>query len=290
MENFEKHRKRLMGIAYRMLGTRSDAEDILQDAYVKWMQSDSSMLRSPEAWLVTVVTRLSIDRLRSAKTEREHYVGQWIPEPWVTESVPPAEQYLEMAGDISVAFLMVLERLSPDERAAFLLKTVFDFDYPEIERMLGKSGDACRQLVHRARQRVKLGRPRFEVSREAHLALLRKFMEAARSGEKEKLTALFSEDITLTGDGGGKVQSVLRPLHGPDRVARLYCAIWKRYGESTDFMIAEINGIPGILRNVDGKLDSATSLVTDGNRILDIYTVRNPEKLKSVTNPHALSS
>ncbi|HQT25514.1 MAG TPA: RNA polymerase sigma factor SigJ, partial [Burkholderiales bacterium] len=249
MEIFDTHRKRLMGIAYRMLGTRSDAEDILQDAYVKWMQSDASEIRNPAAWLVSVVTRLSIDRLRAAKAEREHYVGQWIPEPWVTEHVPPAEQPLEMAGDISVAFLMVLERLAPEERAAFLLKTVFDFDYPEIAQMLGKSGDACRQLVHRARQRVKLDRPRFEVSREAHLELLGRFIEAARSGKREKLTALFSEDVTLTGDGGGKVLSVLRPLRGPERVAALFCAIRKRLGERMGFRVAEINGVPGILRD-----------------------------------------
>lgn len=290
MEIFGKHRKRLMGIAYRMLGTRSDAEDVLQDAYVKWMQSDASEIRSAEAWLVTVVTRLSIDRLRAAKAEREHYVGQWIPEPWLTDHAPPAEQPLEMANDISIAFLMVLERLAPEERAAFLLRTVFDFEYQEIAQMIGKSSEACRQLVHRARQRVKLDRPRFEVSSEAHLLLLQRFIEAARSGDRERLAALFSEDVTLTSDGGGKVPSVLRPLRGAERVAKLYYAIRRKLGERMAFRIAEINGIPGLLRNVDGELESATSFITDGTRILDIYVVRNPEKLKSVTEGQVRSS
>ncbi len=283
MDIFERHRQRLMGIAYRMLGTRSNAEDILQDAYVKWMQSDTAELRSPEAWLVTVVTRLCIDRLRLAKAEREHYVGEWLPEPWVSDHAPAAEHPIEMANDLSIAFLVVLERLSPEERAAFLLKEVFEFEYAEIAQMIGKNVEACRQLVHRARGRVKEGRPRFEVSRQAHLLLLKRFMEAARTGDMEKLKALFAEDISLTGDGGGKVPSVLRPLHGAERVAKLYYAISRRYQGRMDFRISEINDIPGIIRHVDGKLDSAVSLVTDGVRSLEIYVVRNPEKLKSVT-------
>ncbi len=279
-----------MGIAYRMLGSRSDAEDVLQDAYVRWHQADISSLKNPEAWLVTVVTRLSIDRLRLAKAEREHYVGQWIPEPWITDHAPPAEQPIEMANDLSIAFLMMLERLAPEERAAFLLKEAFDFDYEEISQTMGKSLDACRQMIHRAKLRMKQERPRFDVSRQAHIALLGKFIAAARSGDREKLMALFAEDVTLTGDGGGKVLSVLRPLHGSERVTRLYQAIVKRLVGKMEFRIAEINGIPGILRYVDGMLDSATSFVTDGARILDIYIVRNPEKLKSVTNPPSCPS
>lgn len=286
MENFDRHRTKLMGIAYRMLGSRSDAEDILQEAYVRWHQADIPSLNNPEAWLVTVVTRLSIDRLREAKAEREHYVGQWIPEPWVSEHAPPAEHPIEMANDLSVAFLLMLERLSPEERAAFLLKEVFDFGYVEIAQMTGKSQEACRQMVHRAKLRVRQDRPRFEVSRQAHLALLGKFIEAARCGDTAKLKALFSEDVTLTGDGGGKVPSVLKPLLGAERVANLYRAIHRSLGGRMDFHVAEINGIPGIVRHVDGDLESASSFVTDGMRILEIYVVRNPEKLKSVTECH----
>ena len=279
---FNQHRPRLMGIAYRMLGSRSDAEDILQDAYVRWIQSDTSTLRSPEAWLVTMVTRLSIDYLRRAKRERELYVGQWIPEPWVTDHAPPAEQPIELASDISIAFLMVLERLSPEERATFLLKEIFDFEYVEIAQMVGKSQEACRQLVHRAKERARQDRPRFEVSREAHRRLLERFIEAARSGDQGKLKALFAEDITLTGDGGGKVPSVLKPLHGADRVAKLFYAVQRKFGDRMDFDIVEINQSPGILRYMDGNLESATSFVTDGLHILDIFVVRNPEKLSFI--------
>lgn len=279
---FNQYRSRLIGIAYRMLGSRADAEDILQDAYVRWLQSDVSELRSPEAWLVTVVTRLSIDRLRIARKERENYIGQWIPEPWVMEHAPPAEQSIELAGDISTAFLMVLERLAPDERAAFLLHEVFDFGYPEIAQMLGKNLDACRQMVHRARQRVRQDRPRFEVNHEAHAHLLEKFINATRTGDRDQLKALFSEDVSLTGDGGGNVPSVLNILRGPERVSRLYLAVKQSFDGRMTFRIAQINGMPGILRYVDGNLESATSVVTDGRFILDIYVVRNPDKLKLV--------
>lgn len=290
MEIFENHRRKLMGIAYRMLGSRSDAEDVLQDASLKWIQADKRSLRSAEAWLVTVVTRLCLDRLRSAKALREHYVGEWLPEPWISDHVPAAEHPIEMANDLSIAFLVVLERLSPEERAAFLLREVFDFGYAEIAQMIGKSVEACRQLAHRARERVKGGRRRFEVNRQAHLLLLERFMEAAGTGEMEKLKALFAEDICLTGDGGGKVLSVLRPLHGAERVARLYAAISRRYPGRMDFRMADINRIPGIIRLLDGKPDSATSFVTDGARILEIHVVRNPEKLKSVTNRNSIPS
>lgn len=284
---FNRYRSRLVGIAYRMLGSRADAEDILQDAYVRWLQSDVSELRSPEAWLVTVVTRLSIDRLRIARKERENYIGQWIPEPWVMEHAPSAEQSIELAGDISTAFLMVLERLAPDERAAFLLHEVFDFGYPEIAQMLGKNLDACRQMIHRAKQRVRQDRPRFEVNREAHVRLLEKFINAARTGDRDQLKVLFSEDVSLTGDGGGKVPSVLNVLRGPERVSRLYLAVKRIFDGRMTFRIAEVNGMPGILRYVDEKLESTTSVVTDGRRILDIYVVRNPDKLRLIGR-HAL--
>ncbi len=279
---FNQYRGRLLGIAYRMLGSRADAEDILQDAYVRWHQSEVTELRNPEAWLVTVVTRLSIDRFRAAKKERESYVGQWIPEPWVTEHAPSAEHSIELAGDISIAFLMVLERLAPDERAAFLLHEVFDFGYAEIAQMLGKNQDSCRQMVHRARQRVRRERPRFEVNREAHILLLEKFISAARTGDREQLLTLFAADIRLTGDGGGKVPSVLKVLQGPERVLQLYLAIKRSFSERMTFLIAEINGVAGILRYIDGQLDSATSVLTDGKHILEVYVVRNPDKLRLI--------
>ena len=271
-----------MGIAYRMLGSRADAEDVLQEAYIRWLTIDEEGLRSAEAWLVTVVTRLSIDRLRLAKKEREQYIGQWIPEPWVAEDAPPPEHALELAGDISIAFLMMLERLAPDERAAFLLREVFEFGYPEIARALGKSQDACRQIVHRAKARVREHRPRFEVSREASVRLLEKFIAATRAGDRARVMALLADDVALTSDGGGEVQAVSRVLRGPRGVTRFHCGIARRYNGRLEYRIAMINGMPGLLRYLDGRLDSAISMPTDGVHILDIYIVRNPDKLRLI--------
>ncbi len=281
-EIFDQHRPRLMGIAYRMLGSRADAEDILQEAYLRWLTTAAGELRSAEAWLVTVVTRLSIDRLRLAKKERAHYAGEWIPEPWVTEEAPPPERALELAGDISTAFLMMPERLAPDERAAFLLHEVFEFGYPEIAQMLGRSQDACRQVVHRARARVRQDRPRFAVSREASVRLLERFIAAARAGDRAQVMALLAEDATLTGDGGGKAPTISRVLRGARGVSRFYCGITRLFAGRWEHRIAWINGMPGILRYLDGSLESAASFLTDGQRILDIYIVRNPDKLRRV--------
>jgi len=280
-EVFHQHRPRLMGIAYRMLGSRADAEDVLQEAYLRWLTAEAAALRSAEAWLVTVVTRLSIDRLRLAKKEREHYASAWIPEPWVTEEAPP-ERALELAGDISPAFLMMLERLAPEERAAFLLHEVFEFGYPEIAQMLGKSQEACRQIVHRAKARARQDRPRFAVSPEASLRLLEKFIAATRAGDRDEVMALLADDVTVTSDGGGKAAVISRVLRGPRGVARFQCGIARMFAGRMDHRIAWINGMPGILRYVDGSLDSATSVLTDGAHILDLYIVRNPDKLRLI--------
>lgn len=279
---FNLYRQKLMGVAYRMLGSRADAEDVLQDAYIRWLQSDVSDLRSAEAWLVTVVSRLSIDRLRVVKKERESYIGQWLPEPWVTENAPSAEQSIELAGDISIAFLMMLERLSLEERAAFLLHEIFELEYAEIAQLLDKNQDACRQLVHRAKGRVRQERPRFEVNRESHIRLLEKFIQASRTADRMQLMELFAEDVSFMGDGGGKVPSVLRMLRGAWRVLHLYQAIKNILKDRMEFRIAEINGAPGILRYVDGNLESTTSVVTNGAQILEIYVVRNPDKLRLI--------
>lgn len=280
-EPFVEARPRLFGLAYRMLGSRADAEDVVQDAYLRWQTARPEQLRNPEAWLVTVVTRLSIDRLRAAKKERETYTGPWLPEPLVEEDETP-ERAAELAGDISMAFLMVLERLAPEERAVFLLRDVFDMDYPEVAQMLGKHEDACRQMLHRARERVRQDRPRFHVNPDAHRRLLDRFVEASGSGDSEKLLALFADNVRMTGDGGGKVQAVLRVLEGAERVARFYSAISRLTAGRVSYRHMEINGEPGLLRFMDGRLEAAISLVTDGTRILDIYTVRNPDKLKYI--------
>lgn len=275
-------RPRLFSIAYRMLGTRADADDVLQDAWLRWHGADHAALQSGEAWLVTVVTRLAIDRLRAAKTERESYVGWWLPEPLVEIDERTPEAAAELASDLSVAFMWVLERLSADERAAFLLRQVFDHDYDEIAALLGKSEAACRQMVHRASERVQQERPRFDVSRDVHRGLLEKFMLAARSGERDAIIALLADDVKVFGDGGGKVPSVLGVLRGAYRIANLYWAMSRRLGDRVEYRMAHINGEPGLLRYVDGRIESAQAFVTDGQRIVEIYAVRNPDKLAGI--------
>jgi RNA polymerase sigma-70 factor (ECF subfamily) len=282
-EAFSAHRSRLFGVAYRMLGSRADAEDILQDAYIRWVESEIAEIRNPEAWLVTIVTRLCIDRLRSAKTEREAYVGPWLPEPLVSPQALSPERSSELASDISLAFLMVLERLTPEERAAFLLREVFDFDYGEISQIVGKSEAACRQAVHRAKERVQQDRPRFAVNREAHARLLEAFVAAAHSAEREKIMVLLADDARVTADGGGKVPSFLKVIQGADRVARFYAGLARKYGERLAYRTAEINGGPGLLRYFDGELESVHTFVSDGQRILEVYIIRNPDKLKAIS-------
>lgn len=279
---FTTLRPRLFAIAYRMLGTRADAEDVLQDAWLRWHRTDAATLQSAEAWLVTVVTRLAIDRLRTAKAEREAYVGWWLPEPLVEADERSPEAVAEFAGELSLAFLWVLERLAPEERAAFLLRQVFDHDYDEIAALLGKSEAACRQMVSRASQRVQQERPRFEVSQAAHRQLLEKFVQAARSGGRDAMQALLAEDVQLVGDGGGKVPSFGKILRGAHRIANLYWVLWRRLAPQIVYRIAQVNGEPGLLRYVDGRLESAQAFVTDGERIVAIYVVRNPDKLAGI--------
>lgn len=282
---FDALRPRLFGIAYRMLGVRADAEDVLQDAWLRWQAADQGALQSAEAWLVTVTTRLAIDRLRAAKAERDAYVGWWLPEPLVQVEERTPETAAEVAGDLSVAFLHLLERLGPEERAAFLLRQVFDYDYDEIAAMLDKTQPAVRQMVHRAQERVRQERPRFEVPRETHRRLLEKFMVAAQSGQRDAIRALLADDAEAIGDGGGKVPSVAGGFHGADRVTNLYWAHFLHLGERLQYRVATINGEPGLLRYVDGQLESAQAVVTDGARIVAIYVVRNPDKLARITVP-----
>ena len=279
---FDALRPRLFGIAYRMLGVRADAEDVLQDAWLRWREADHASLQSAEAWLVTVVTRLAIDRLRAAKTEREAYVGAWLPEPIVQLDERTPESLAEFAGDVSVAFLHVLERLGPEERAAFLLRQVFDYDYGEVAEMLGKREPAVRQMVHRAAERVRQERPRFSVPAEQHRDLLIKFIAAAHSGQRTAIRALLADDVLTLGDGGGKASAVAGGLRGGDRVTNLYWAHALRYGPRLEYRIAMINGEPGFVRYVDGLIESVNAVVTDGERIVTVYSVRNPDKLLNI--------
>lgn len=281
---FTAQRPRLYGIAYRMLASRAEAEDMLQNTYLRWHALSPGALaqiENPQAWLVTVTSRLCIDRLRALQHERRSYSGPWLPEPLVAVEEQTPELLAELSSDVSIAFLSMLERLGAEERAAFLLHQVFEVDYPALAALLDKTQAACRQLVHRARQRVQQERPRFQVSREQHRQLLQQFMLAAASGDLQALKSLFAADASLTGDGGGKVASVNRVLHGPDRIARLYHVVARSFGARMQFAEASINGEPGLLRYLDGQLDATISIVSDGEKILELYTVRNPEKLPS---------
>ncbi|SOD22581.1 RNA polymerase sigma-70 factor, ECF subfamily [Variovorax sp. YR752] len=279
---FDRHRPRLQGIAYRMLGSMAEAEEVVQDAWLRWHEAAKGTFDSAEAWLVTVVTRLSIDRLRAAKVQREHYIGAWMPEPMLTEAPDTPEQLLERADNISVAFLAVLERLAPEARAAFLLREVFDADYEEVARTLGKSEAACRQLVHRAKVQVQEGRPRFTVPRETHERLLRAFADAAARGSLQDLKALMSEDVELIGDGGGKVQTFSKILRGSQRLAQLYYSLWRRMGPAVRMEMVDINGEPGMLRFLDGELESAQTFEIENDRIVRIRAQRNPDKLARI--------
>ncbi|MEJ1162935.1 RNA polymerase sigma-70 factor [Variovorax sp. CCNWLW186] len=279
---FDSHRRRLQGIAYRMLGTVAEAEEVVQDAWLRWHEADKTGFDSAEAWLVTVVTRLSIDRLRAAKVQREHYIGAWMPEPTLTDAPATPEQLLERADNVSVAFLAVLERLAPEARAAFLLREVFDADYEEVARTLGKSEAACRQLVHRAKAQVQEARPRFQVSRETHQRLLQAFADAAARGSLQDLKALMAEDVELIGDGGGKVQTFSKGLRGSQRLAQLYFALWRRMGPAVRMELVDINGEPGLLRFLDGQLESAQTFEIEGERIVRIRAQRNPDKLARI--------
>lgn len=280
---FTTLRPRLFSIAYRMLGTRADAEDVLQDAWLRWHRSDGAAVQSFEAWLVTIVTRLAIDRLREAKAEREAYVGFWLPEPLVEEiDERSPEALLEQASDLSVAFLWVLERLAPEERATYLLREAFEQDYAEVAELLGKNEAAVRQMVSRANKRVQEERRRFDVTPATHRALLEKFMHAARSGERDAIKALLADDVELVSDGGGKVPSFGKVLRGAHRIANLFWVLWRRLGDGVSYRLVQINGEPGLLRYVGGQLESAQAFVTDGERITGIYAVRNPEKLVGI--------
>jgi RNA polymerase sigma-70 factor (ECF subfamily) len=279
---FEGHRGRLFGIAYRMLGSRADAEDVIQETYLRWHQSDKDQIHTPEAWLVSVATRLSIDRLRSSAVQREAYVGPWLPEPLVGSAFPSLDEQIDLKSNISIAFMVLLERLAPEERAAFLLHDVFDSDYSEIAGMLEKTEASCRQIVHRARERVRRAHRRFEVTEEDRARLVEKFSAAIEAQDENSLLSLFAEDARLTGDGGGKVPAATRIIHGSKNIARLFIGLMRKFSGRVKLIPTLINGEPGLISYRDGELFSALAFETDGGQILALYHVLNPEKLSAI--------
>ncbi|MBK0012177.1 RNA polymerase sigma-70 factor [Stenotrophomonas sp. S41] len=285
---FQTHRPRLMALAYRLLGSRSDAEDVVQDAWLRWSGADPAAVRDPEAWLVTTTTRLGLDRLRAARRERVHYVGPWLAEPLeISLAAEPASDPAvahARADEVSVAFLTLLEQLGPEERAAFLLKEAFDHDYRQIAALLGLTEANCRQLVHRAKQRLQAGRPRFNADTGQHRQLLARFMDATQRGDSEAIQALLHANARLVSDGGGVVTAAVRPLLGAERIGRLFWAIARR-GLGHTAQLGWVNGEPAILRFHGDQLHSVTTIEVAEGRIANVYSVLNPEKLRGrVTN------
>ena len=278
VEAFRRHRPLLLSIAYRMLGSWSDAEDVLQETFIRWLQT-SEEIASPRAFLVTVASRLCINHLDSARVRREEYVGQWLPEPVVTPADDP-DGLLRLDESLSTAFLVLLERLTPPERAVFLLREVFEYEYDDIAAIVGQSATTCRQILRRARQHVADTRPRFTPSAEEREKLLRRFVEASVAGNMRELVALLARDVTAYTDGGGKAPAVPNLVRGSERVARMVAkAVAKFVPAGVERRILPINGTPGVVTYHDGRPLSVVTLDVHGDRIVAIYLVTNPEKL-----------
>jgi RNA polymerase sigma-70 factor, ECF subfamily len=273
------HRGRLLGLAYRMLGSRSDAEDVVQDAYLRFAGAQD--VRNAEAFLVTVVTRLCLDRLKSARAQREVYVGPWLPEPVFDAEGLSAEAATELADDLSFALLLALDRLSPLERAAFLLHDVFDTPFSEVAAMLDRTEASCRQLASRARRAVRDERPAPTATPDSHARLLQAFSDAVASGNVRQLAELLREDAVALTDGGGRKFAARNPIIGADKVARFFIGLaGKIAGQNVRIEPAVINGAVGALLYLDGELDLTLSMAISGEKIAAIYIVRNPDKLR----------
>ncbi len=279
---FEDYRGYLFAIAYRMLGSVMEAEDAVQEAYLRYQAADQDQIQSARAFLSTIVTRLCLDQLKSARMKREQYYGEWLPEPLLTADNPfisPSGKVQEMES-ISMAFLVLLEKLSPAERAVFLLREVFDYDYSDIAGIVEKNEATCRKLFSRAKQHLQDNRPRFEPTQESHQQILMKFMAACQVGDLQGLTELLAEDVTSWTDGGGKIAAALHPIYGADKVARFIIGLFKQSPPGITLRVTQINGQPGIIVYMpDGEIAVVAVLHITDNHINGIRYVRNPEKL-----------
>jgi RNA polymerase sigma-70 factor (ECF subfamily) len=280
LATFDQYRGLLFSIAYRMLGSVADAEDMLQETFIRWQQSIDQDIQSPRAFLVTIISRLCINHLQSARAKRESYVGQWLPEPIVTDPGSDPFGIIKVDESLSMAFLVLLERLTPIERAVFLLREIFEFEYSEIAATLAQTETNCRQILRRARQHISAMRPRFEAPQQKQSDLLDRFLEATRTGELNGLVALLSKDVVLHSDGGGKAVAVPNEVRGADNVARGILGSLKRLlPQALIRKLAQINGEPGLVNYLDGKPHSVLTIDAAGGRIRAIYVVTNPEKL-----------
>jgi RNA polymerase sigma-70 factor (ECF subfamily) len=279
-ETFSEYRPLLFSIAYRMLGSVMDAEDMVQETYLRFEQAVQSEVQSPKSFLATVVTRLCIDHLRLAYIQRESYVGPWLPEPLQTGPGSGFTEHTALADSLSIAFLVLLESLSPVERAVFLLREVFDYDYEEVARIVEKSEANCRQIVHRAQQHITSRRPRFDVSREQRDRLLTQFIETCQNGDMAGFVALLADDIVMLSDGGGKTAAALKPIFGPAKVGRYIFGILTKMPANFTVSVMEINGQPALVGYVNGQIYNVLTMDIVGDRITGLQNILNPDKLR----------
>lgn len=276
---FDPLRPTLVRVAYRMLGSVADAEDVVQEAYLRWLDADRAAVREPEAFLRRVVTRLCLDVLKSARHRRETYVGPWLPEPVVQD---PAAADADDVDDVTLPLLLALERLSPLERAAFLLHDVFGASFDEIAETIGREPAACRQLASRAREHVRASRPRFAVSRERGLEIAQAFFAASRAGDMERLRSLLAADVVAQADGGGRIRASEHPFVGRDEVLRLHESLARLFATQPSRLVrfGLINGLPGFVTIEQDDILQTTALQIEDGQIAAIYVVRNPDKLR----------
>ncbi|MEU8419271.1 RNA polymerase sigma-70 factor [Micromonospora sp. NPDC048835] len=285
VDAFVTHRNLLFTVAYEMLGSAADAEDVLQETWLRWADADLAAVRDQRAYLVRITTRLSLNRLRAVGRRRESYVGSWLPEPLLT--APDVADDVELAESVSMAMLLVLETLAPTERAVFVLREVFDVAYDEIAEAVDKSPAAVRQIASRARAHVAARRPRGVVSPDEGRRVLSAFRSALETGDVQGLLDVLAPDVVLLGDGGGIRQAVLRPVAGADKVARLLCATHLRVATMA-LHFAEVNGRPALILRLDGAVDTVLTLRIDDGLVSGVYAVRNPEKLSHLRHATAL--
>jgi RNA polymerase sigma-70 factor (ECF subfamily) len=281
---FESHRGLLQGIAYRMLGSVSDAEDMVEETWLRWSRMDTKTVESPRSWLVTVVSRLCLDRLKSAQVQREHYYGTWLPEPFLEQTAGPSADQVDES--VSVALLLVLEKLSPVERAGFLLHEVFGYSFEEIATILDKPAVTCRKLVSRARIRVRSEKPRFTVTNREHEELLMRFLDACRAGKLEPLMELLGDSVALYSDSGGKAAAAARVLIGREEIARFLTNLRRtRQAMLEGVRTTFFNGVPGALFFEEGHVGTALCLEIRDGKIAAIFAHRNPDKLQNFEPP-----
>ncbi len=288
LTTFKQHRSLLFAIAYCMLGGVAEAEDMVQETFLRWQRRAEQEVQSAKAWLTTSLTRLCIDQLRSARRRREQYVGLWLPEPLIEPEDDDPGRAAELADSLTNAFLLLVETLSPVERAVFLLREVFDYDFDEISRIVGKSEVNCRKLAARARERLTARRPRFRADGAQAEKLVTGFLQACEQGDSAGLLALLADDAAIYSDGGGKVAAARRPVLGAEKVAKFFINVRRRVEAGVQARFATINAEPGVLVFVNGKLEQSMTFELSDGRIRGIYVVRNPDKLNHLARPHEL--